>query len=217
MLRRLVERDAVMSSEDRYKTVEREETPAARDRRVGRELSELCARLAATQRNMPVPLSEAERAGLRAASRRLQRSTGPAEAALLDVAEYLWTVVANVSEGNWYRQTPTWREAAKNARDQFHEVLQRFMPSRSTPAMSLINSLPPHRSLEQQLEANLRADYYAEAQRLAKRPTPADQAVDQAVDQAERRAVLDAIATLQKHVAELKVDMRALRGDLRKT
>jgi len=38
---------------------------------------------------------------------------------MADAAEMLWTVIANVSEGNWTKQTPEWQEAAARWRDYY--------------------------------------------------------------------------------------------------
>jgi hypothetical protein len=37
----------------------------------------------------------------------------------LDVAEMLWVVLANVSEGDWTKQTKEWQEAAAKWRDNY--------------------------------------------------------------------------------------------------
>lgn len=42
----------------------------------------------------------------------------------LDIADRLWGVVANVSGGDWMLQNQEWREAAEQARDDFHEALR---------------------------------------------------------------------------------------------
>jgi hypothetical protein len=39
-----------------------------------------------------------------------------------NTAEFFWTVVANVSGGDWEKQTPEWETAAAKARDDYHEL-----------------------------------------------------------------------------------------------
>lgn len=39
-----------------------------------------------------------------------------------DAAEFLWVVLANVSEGDWSKQSEEWRRAAERARDDFHTL-----------------------------------------------------------------------------------------------
>jgi len=34
-----------------------------------------------------------------------------------------WVVIANVSEGDWEKQTPEWKDAAKRWRDAWHAHL----------------------------------------------------------------------------------------------
>lgn len=41
---------------------------------------------------------------------------------VLDAAEMLWIVLANVSGGDWQKQTPEWREAAAKWRDNYFKV-----------------------------------------------------------------------------------------------
>ena len=36
-----------------------------------------------------------------------------------------WGLLANVSEGDWTKQTPGWQAAVKNWRQAFHEYLDR--------------------------------------------------------------------------------------------
>jgi hypothetical protein len=49
-----------------------------------------------------------------------QDDTAPAEAGL---AYWAWTILANVSEGDWTKQTPEWQEAVVRWRDAFHKAL----------------------------------------------------------------------------------------------
>lgn len=44
---------------------------------------------------------------------------------LRDAAEMLWVVLANVSGGDWEKQTPEWQEAAARWRDNYYRVAQR--------------------------------------------------------------------------------------------
>lgn len=39
-----------------------------------------------------------------------------------DAAEMLWTVVANVSEGDWTKQTKEWQESAVKWRDFYFSL-----------------------------------------------------------------------------------------------
>ena len=41
---------------------------------------------------------------------------------LADAAEMLWVTLANVSQGDWTRQTEEWQEAADRWRDNYHRV-----------------------------------------------------------------------------------------------
>ena len=43
--------------------------------------------------------------------------------AVADAGEYLWCVVANVSGGDWTKQSKYWQEAAINARDQYFKAI----------------------------------------------------------------------------------------------
>jgi len=45
--------------------------------------------------------------------------------AALDVAGMLWSVVANVSGGDWSNQSSTWQTAAIKWRDNYHTELNR--------------------------------------------------------------------------------------------
>lgn len=49
-------------------------------------------------------------------------------ARLRDAAEMLWVVLANVSGGDWEKQTEEWQEAAKRWRDNYFAVLRRVPP-----------------------------------------------------------------------------------------
>ena len=41
----------------------------------------------------------------------------------MDLIEYAWGIIANVSGGDWDSQAETWRYAAEKWRDQYHELL----------------------------------------------------------------------------------------------
>jgi hypothetical protein len=43
--------------------------------------------------------------------------------AMQDAAEMLWVVLANVSGGDWSKQTPEWQEAAARWRDNYFAAL----------------------------------------------------------------------------------------------
>lgn len=43
-----------------------------------------------------------------------------------DAAEFLWTVVANASGGDWEKQTEEWKKAACKARDDYHSACRDF-------------------------------------------------------------------------------------------
>lgn len=42
---------------------------------------------------------------------------------LADAGEMLWTVVANVSGGDWTQQSQKWQDAAVRYRDNFWEIM----------------------------------------------------------------------------------------------
>lgn len=48
------------------------------------------------------------------------------ERLLLDAGEYLWIVLANVSQGDWNKQSDDWQEAAAKARDEFHNCAKQL-------------------------------------------------------------------------------------------
>jgi hypothetical protein len=45
---------------------------------------------------------------------------------MADAAEMLWVVLANVSEGDWTKQTKKWQCAAKKWRDNYVKVLREY-------------------------------------------------------------------------------------------
>ncbi len=47
---------------------------------------------------------------------------------LKDAAEMLWVVLANVSGGDWEKQTKEWQEAAQRWRDNYFAVLKSLSP-----------------------------------------------------------------------------------------
>jgi len=54
---------------------------------------------------------------------------------MADAAEMLWVVLANVSGGDWTKQSPDWQEYAARWRDNYFEALKRVAPPRpSSPA-----------------------------------------------------------------------------------
>lgn len=51
-----------------------------------------------------------------------------------DAADMLWVVLANVSGGDWTKQTPDWQEAAARWRDNYFEALKSGLAEVSSPA-----------------------------------------------------------------------------------
>ena len=45
---------------------------------------------------------------------------------LLDAAEMLWVVLANVSESDWMQQSVQWQKAARRWRDNYFKVVEGF-------------------------------------------------------------------------------------------
>lgn len=43
-----------------------------------------------------------------------------------EAAEMLWVVIANVSGGEWQKQTPEWQAAARRWVDNYHAVCSRY-------------------------------------------------------------------------------------------
>lgn len=56
---------------------------------------------------------------------------------LKDAAEMLWVVLANVSGGDWTKQTPEWQEAAARWRDAYFVALKAH-PSPSAPDLDTL-------------------------------------------------------------------------------
>jgi hypothetical protein len=56
---------------------------------------------------------------LREENRRLREQL---EAAM-DCMNYAWTIICNVSEGDWTKQNQEWQDAAARCRDQYHALL----------------------------------------------------------------------------------------------
>ena len=53
---------------------------------------------------------------------------------MADAAEMLWVVLANVSEGDWTKQTAEWQEAAARWRDLYFAALADYVhPAVSEP------------------------------------------------------------------------------------
>jgi len=52
----------------------------------------------------------------------------PAPPVMADAAEMLWIVLANVSGGDWTKQTPEWQEAAARWRDNHYKALKAAPP-----------------------------------------------------------------------------------------
>jgi len=48
----------------------------------------------------------------------------PNNSDLADAAEMLWVCLANVSGGDWEKQTPEWREAAEKWRDNYYRAIK---------------------------------------------------------------------------------------------
>lgn len=40
-----------------------------------------------------------------------------------DCMNYAWTIICNVSEGDWTKQNQEWQDAAAKCRDQYHALL----------------------------------------------------------------------------------------------
>jgi hypothetical protein len=47
----------------------------------------------------------------------------------MNAGEMLWVVMANVSGGDWKKQTVEWQEAAGRWRDEFHRVAKKYSRS----------------------------------------------------------------------------------------
>ena len=48
---------------------------------------------------------------------------------MADAAEMLWVVLANVSEGDWTKQTQEWQDAARRWRDYYFAAIGHAQPS----------------------------------------------------------------------------------------
>jgi len=51
-----------------------------------------------------------------------------------DLANWMWTIICNVSEGNWERQSMEWQTAARKARDEYHALLPSSLSDMEAPA-----------------------------------------------------------------------------------
>ena len=61
------------------------------------------------------------------AEQRAERLQEQNEAAM-DCLNYAWTIICNVSEGDWTKQTQEWQDAAARCRDQYHALLPTMGP-----------------------------------------------------------------------------------------
>ena len=52
---------------------------------------------------------------------------------LLDAAEMLWICLANVSGGDWTKQSEEWQTAVKRWRDNYFNVIGRIKKGEGTP------------------------------------------------------------------------------------
>lgn len=59
----------------------------------------------------------------------------------LDLAEFAWGVIANVSEGNWEAQTEEWCDAARRWRDNYHAELGRARVRFNAEGEGLVESV----------------------------------------------------------------------------
>lgn len=41
----------------------------------------------------------------------------------MDCMNYAWTIICNVSEGDWKKQQQEWQDAASRCREQYHALL----------------------------------------------------------------------------------------------
>jgi hypothetical protein len=57
---------------------------------------------------------------------------------MVDAAEMLWVVLANVSGGDWTKQTPEWQEAAARWRDNYFAALK-AAPHMEPPRVSYLD------------------------------------------------------------------------------
>jgi len=45
-----------------------------------------------------------------------------------DLANWMWTIICNVSEGDWTKQSEVWQDAAADCREQYHTLLSSETP-----------------------------------------------------------------------------------------
>ena len=45
----------------------------------------------------------------------------------MDLLEFAWGVIANVSGGDWKKQSPEWQEAVIRWREQYHQILDEYV------------------------------------------------------------------------------------------
>lgn len=69
-------------------------------------------------------------------SEREQRGAPQGWQPMNDAAEMLWVVLANVSGGDWSKQSPEWQEAAARWRDNYFAVLKAQQPLPDPPLRS---------------------------------------------------------------------------------
>jgi len=50
----------------------------------------------------------------------------PETDAALDLLQYAWTILANVSQGNWGMQEPDWQVAVVTWREKYHALLDEY-------------------------------------------------------------------------------------------
>ncbi len=55
---------------------------------------------------------------------------------VLDCMNYAWTIICNVSEGDWTKQRQEWQDAAARCRDQYHALLDVYPPAALEEALS---------------------------------------------------------------------------------
>jgi DNA repair exonuclease SbcCD ATPase subunit len=53
-----------------------------------------------------------------------------------DLCNYGWTIICNVSEGDWTKQSTEWHQAAGRFRDQYHGLLGKYKPVEESPSLA---------------------------------------------------------------------------------
>jgi hypothetical protein len=69
-----------------------------------------------------------------------------------DLANWMWTIICNVNEGDWTKQNQEWQDAAALCRDQYHALLDKGpklteSPFPQPPLESVEKSLWPDREI----------------------------------------------------------------------